>query len=208
MNRLLLAITMIFVLTNGLIAQRKTRELDTQKQDEQKKADDTYGKNDSWKDKMIYGGSFGGGFGSSTIGSTDVKSTFFMIQPIVGYKITDKFQVGIDPLYIYSSRTYTFINKTNLTLSGSVFGPGVFGRYFINENIFAHVEYLGLNYDRYNEKTNSNISEFSNSLFVGGGYMPNGGGNGMYVLFLYDLMYSNTTSFYQSPIDIRVGFVF
>jgi hypothetical protein len=64
MNRILLAITLIFVLINGLLAQRKTRELDTQKQDEQKKADDTYGKNDSWKDKMFYGGNFDIRFGN------------------------------------------------------------------------------------------------------------------------------------------------
>jgi hypothetical protein len=53
MNRILLAITFFFILTSGLFAQRKTRELDTQKQDEQKKADATYGKNDSWKEILL-----------------------------------------------------------------------------------------------------------------------------------------------------------
>ena len=200
MNRILLAITLIFVIKNGLLAQRKTRELDNQKQDEQKKADDTYGKNDSWKDKMIFGGSFGGAIGN--------QSSFFMIQPIVGYKFTDKIQAGISPLYIYSSRTINIGGNKTLTQSINAYGPGVFGRYFVNDNIFAHVEYLGLSYDRYNEKTNSNISEFSNSLFLGGGYMPNGGGSGIYVVALYDLLYDSKTSFYSNPLDIRVGFLF
>ncbi len=199
MNRILLAITMIFVITNGLLAQRKTRELDNQKLDEEKKADDTYGKNDSWKDKMIYGGSFGGALGN--------QSSFFMIQPIVGYKFTDKIQAGISPLYIYSSRTINIGGNKTLTQSINAFGPGVFGRYFVNDNIFAHIEYLGLQYNIYDDFYKKDISKYSNSLFVGGGYMP-GGGSGIYVVALYDLLYDSKTSFYSNPLDIRVGFLF
>lgn len=204
MNRILLAITMIFVITNGLFAQRKTRELDNQKQDEQEKADATYGKNDSWKDKMIYGGNIGGSLGNT--------SSFFMIQPIVGYKVTDKFQVGIDPLYIYSSQTYVIgsnnlVSNKTITQSVNVYGPGIFSRYLITDNIFAHVEYLGLSYNFYEDRTGVKTSEYSNSMFVGGGYMP--GGTGIYVMALYDLLYNNANkNFYQSPLDIRVGFVF
>jgi hypothetical protein len=200
MNRILLTITTIFIFTNGLLAQRKTRELDTQKQDEQKKADATYGKNDSWKDKMIFGGNIGGSIGNT--------SSFFMIQPIVGYKITDKIQAGISPLYIYSSRTYAIGNNKTLTQSINAYGPGIFGRYFINENIFAHTEYLGLQYNIYDDFYKKDVSKYSNSLFIGGGYMPGGGNKGIYVVALYDLLYDSKTSFYSNPLDIRIGFVF
>lgn len=199
MNRTILTIVIIFIFTNILFAQRKTQELDKQKQDEQKNADATYGKNDSWKDKMIFGGNIGGSLGNA--------SSFFMIQPIVGYKFTDKIQAGISPLYIYNSRTYIFQNKS-LTQSISAYGPGIFGRYFINENIFAHTEYLGLKYNKKSEITNTESSHYSNSLFVGGGYMPGGGGSGIYMVALYDLLYNSSTSFYSNPLDIRVGFVF
>lgn len=179
-------------------AQRKTPELDKQKVEEQKQADETYGSNDSWKDRMIYGGNIGGSLGNI--------SSFFMVQPIVGYKITDKFQAGLCPLYIYSSRTYQLTTGKNFTQSVNAFGPGVFGRYLINDNIFAHVEYLGLSYKIYDELTKADISRFSNSAFVGGGYMP--GGTGVYIVALYDLLYNSNTSFYSSPFDIRIGFVF
>ena len=199
MNRILLAITLIFVLINGLLAQRKTRELDTQKQDEQKKADDTYGKNDSWKDKMFYGGNFDIRFGNDY--------SILLIQPIVGYKLTEKFQVGLDPLYIYSSQTFKdYITGANFKLSVNAYGSGLFCRFLINENIFAHAEYMGLNFNTYSESTGKNISKFTNSMYVGGGYMP--GGSGVYFMALYDLLYDSKSSLYRDPIVLRVGFVF
>jgi hypothetical protein len=129
-----------------------------------------------------------------------------MIQPIVGYKFTDKIQAGISPLYIYSSRTYSIGNNKTLTQSVNAYGPGIFGRYFINENIFAHTEYLGLQYNIYDDFFKKDISRYSNSLFFGGGYMP--GDGGIYVVVLYDLLYDSKTSFYANPLDIRIGFVF
>ncbi len=198
MNRIVLTILTVVFFINIATAQRKTPELDKQKVEEQKQADETYGSNDSWKDKMIYGGNIGGSLGNV--------SSFFMVQPIVGYKITDKFQAGLCPLYIYSSRTFQLTTGKNFTQSVNAFGPGVFGRYLINDNIFAHVEYLGLSYKIYDELSRADISRFSNSAFVGGGYMP--GGTGVYIVALYDLLYNTNTSFYASPFDIRIGFVF
>jgi hypothetical protein len=198
MNRIVLTILSAAFLINTAFAQRKTPELDKQKVEEQKQANETYGSNDSWKDKMIYGGNIGGSLGNV--------SSFFMIQPMVGYKITDKFQAGLCPLYIYSSRTYQFTSGKNFTQSINAFGPGVFSRYLINDNIFAHVEYLGLSYKIYDELSGLDVSKFSNSAFVGGGYMP--GGTGVYIVVLYDLLYDSKTSFYSNPLDIRIGFVF
>lgn len=198
MNRIVLTILTAVFFINVAFAQRKTPELDKQKVEEQKQANETYGSNDSWKDRMIYGGNIGGSLGNV--------SSFFMIQPMVGYKITDKFQAGLCPLYIYSSRTYQFTSGKNFTQSVNAFGPGVFGRYLINDNIFAHVEYLGLSYKIYDELSGLDVSKFSNSAFVGGGYMP--GGTGVYIVVLYDLLYDSKTSFYSNPLDIRIGFVF
>lgn len=198
MNRIVLTILTAVFFINVAFAQRKTPELDKQKVEEQKQANETYGSNDSWKDRLIYGGNIGGSLGNV--------SSFFMIQPMVGYKITDKFQAGLCPLYIYSSRTYQFTSGKNFTQSVNAFGPGVFGRYLINDNIFAHVEYLGLSYKIYDELSGLDVSKFSNSAFVGGGYMP--GGTGVYIVVLYDLLYDSKTSFYSNPLDIRIGFVF
>jgi hypothetical protein len=199
MNRIVLTILSAAFLINTAFAQRKTPELDKQKVEVQKQANETYGSNDSWKDKMIYGGNIGGSLGNV--------SSFFMVQPIVGYKITDKFQAGLCPLYIYSSRTFRdYYTGKNFTQSINAYGPGVFGRYLINDNIFAHVEYLGLSFKIYDELSGLDVSKFNNSAFVGGGYMP--GGTGVYIVALYDLLYNSKTSFYSNPLDIRIGFVF
>jgi len=199
MNRIIITIIALFFFTNSLFAQRKTRELDTQKQDEQVKADATYGKNDAWKDKMFYGGNFDVWFSTNY--------SIFLIQPIVGYKLTDKLQIGIDPLYIYSSQTFKdYYTGADFKLSINAYGPGVFSRYLINDNFFAHVEYMGLSYNYYVESTGSNISKFSNSAYVGGGYMP--GGSGLYIMALYDLLHNSKSSLNRDPLVFRVGFVF
>ncbi len=199
MNKLFLTITLLFFYTNILFGQRKTPELDTQKKDEETEANEKFGSNDSWKDKMIYGGNMDVWFSSNY--------SIVLIQPLVGYKITDKFQVGLNPLYIYNSRTFRNLSTgVDFKLNINAYGPGVFSRYFINENIFAHTEYLGLSYNYYIENTGQNISRFSNSAFVGGGYMP--GGSGVYFMALYDLMYDAKTSFYPDPLVVRIGFVF
>lgn len=198
MNKFFLIVSFTLILTNSVLSQRKTPELDTQKNDEEVEANKTFGTNDSWKDKMIYGGNIGGSLGNI--------SSFFMIQPIIGYRISEKFQAGISPLYIYSSRTFQLTSGKTLTQSISAYGPGVYGRYFINPNIFAHTEYLGLSYKIYNEISGVDVSRYSNSMFVGGGYIP--GESGVYIVALYDLLYNSNNSFYNNPIDIRIGFVF
>lgn len=202
MSRILLIMSLVFLFNNASQAQRKAPKLDTQKEDEQKKANEIYGNDDSWKDKIFFGGNVGGSFG--TYGS------FFMIQPTVGYKVTEKFWTGLSPLYIYNSRNYiSYTTGQKFSQSVNAYGPGIFARYFINDEIFANAEYLGLSYTIYNEANGQNISRFSNSAFVGGGYMPGGNSTGgMYFIVLYDLAYDQKTSFYGSPFDIRIGYIF
>jgi hypothetical protein len=206
MNKILVIITLLFLFNNNAIAQRKVQKLDTQKTEEQKKAEETYGRNDNWKDRLFFGGNAGGGAGNG--------GAFILIQPVVGYKITEKFCAGLSPLYIYSSQNVGFrgTSKT-ITLTNNVIGSSIFARYYLLETIFANTEYLGLsfdqvtNFDQINQKF---ITErkWNNSLFLGGGYSPSGGVSGVYVMALYDLLWSRETSFYPSPLDIRIGYIF
>jgi hypothetical protein len=198
MKKLLAFIILGLVISFSAYSQRKKPNLDNQKTDEQKAANEAYGQDDSWKDKVFFGGNLGGGFGNG--------GSFFLIQPIVGYKFTDKIQAGICPMYLHSSRTFELSNGSKKELSVNAYGPGVFGRYFINENFFAHTEYLGIKHTYLNDFDGTEVSKFSNCFYVGGGYTPSDGG--IFAVFLYDLLFDAKTSFYIEPYVIRVGFMF
>lgn len=154
-----------------------------------------YGENTKPKESFASHLYFGGGLGLQ-FGST----TLVEISPLVGYKITPKLSIGISPTYKYYSYQYYGYGK----VSTNVFGGSVFSRYFIFENVFAHVEYETLSYNT-KEPNQSSYMQQINSFFVGGGYNQRIGGNSaMYVLILWNL---NDTPYspYVNPI-IRIGF--
>lgn len=137
---------------------------------------------------------FGGGLGLQ-IGSI----TLIEVSPLVGYKITPKFSVGLSPTYkYYKYNDYYGNQKTN------VFGGSLFSRYVIWNNIFAHVEYESL---YYNVKVPGYdvAKKHFDSFFMGGGYnQPIGMNSAMYVLALWNLN-DTPDSPYINPV-IRVGF--
>lgn len=140
---------------------------------------------------LFFGGGLGLQFGTMTL---------IEISPLVGYKITPKFSVGISPTYKYYSYNYIGYGK----ISTNVFGGSIFSRYFIFENVFAHVEYETLAYNTREPYQPTYMQQF-NSFFVGGGYNQRIGGNSaMYILVLWNL---NDTQYspYSNPV-IRVGF--
>jgi hypothetical protein len=203
-----LFLLLIIVFSLPCWAQRKAKQLDEQQSDEKAKIEQYEGtKKSPFADKLYYGGNLGGGFSTGY--------SLFLIQPIVGYKVTDNFSVGVDPLYIYSSQTYEVSNgvKTfNRELTNHVIGPGVFARYNVIENIFAYTEYQGISfktpvYDKYKadfvDKT-----FWNNNLYLGGGYSSNGSGSGTYIMLIYNVLYDAQNTFYGRPYDIRIGFLF
>lgn len=203
-----LFLLLIIAFTLPCVAQRKAQQLDEQQSDEQAKIEQYEGaKKSSFADKLYFGGNLGGGFSTGY--------SLFLIQPIVGYKVTDNFSVGVDPLYIYSSQTYEVSNGVNTfkrKLTNHVIGPGVFARYNVIENIFAYTEYQGISfktpvYDKYKadfvDKT-----FWNNNLYLGGGYSSNGSGSGTYIMLLYNVLYDSNNTFYGHPYDFRIGFLF
>ena len=159
--------------------------------------DTNFGENSKPKETfashLYFGGGFGLQFGSMTL---------IEISPLAGYKITPKFSIGVSPTYKYYH--YNNYYGQGLDLKTNVFGGSIFSRYFVFENIFAHVEYESLAY-------NTEVPGFTvtrqqyNSFFVGGGYNQRiGGKSAMYILVLWNL---NDTQYspYSNPV-IRVGF--
>jgi len=149
-------------------------------------------KND-FKSHLYFGGGFGLQFGYMTL---------IEVSPLVGYNVTPKFSIGISPTYKYYK--YNDYYGQNLDLKTNVWGGSIFSRYYLFENIFAHVEYESLLYNSQTPGYPETKQQF-NSFFVGGGYNQRIGGNsGMYILVLWNLN-DTPDSPYINPV-IRVGF--
>ena len=198
---------LIVVISLPCFAQRKAQQLDEQQVDEQAKIEQYEGaKKSAFTDKLYFGGNFGLAF--STYNS------YFLIQPIVGYKLTEKFSVGVDPLFVYSSITATnSYNASTKKFSTTVIGPGLFAKYNVIENIFGYGEYQGISYTApvfdATKADYVNKDFWNNNLYIGGGYMSKGSGRGgTYVMFLYNVLYDSKNTFYGRPYDIRIGFLF
>jgi len=150
----------------------------------------------SIKQKMFVGGNVGFQAASGF--------TSFTVAPVLGYRISDDFAVGIGSSYLYFrekiiSPTYTYNFSTH------VFGGSVFARYFVFENIFAHAEYEVLNlktYDSFNERRNIG------NWLVGGGYMQQLGPHFASNLSVLYALNQSPYSPYGSPLIIRPGFLY
>ena len=147
----------------------------------------------SFASHLFFGGGLGLQFGSMTL---------IEVSPLVGYKVTPKFSIGISPTYKYYH--YNDYYGPSLDLKTNVFGGSLFSRYVIWENLFAHIEFETLAYNTEVPGYPVTREQF-NSFFVGGGYnQPIGGNSAMYILALWNLN-DTPNSPYVNPV-IRVGF--
>ncbi len=143
--------------------------------------------------RLIFGGNIGLQFG---------RYTFVDISPLVGYKVTDQLIMGLGATYIYYS-----VDDFPYKYSTNIFGGRAFSKYYLMENLFAHVEYEILNMEVLDDLTYKLVRTNIPSLFVGGGYRQMMGERSAFeLLLLYNLM-EERNSPYQNPI-IRAGFVF
>lgn len=146
-------------------------------------------------DKVYFGGNFGLQFGNQTLVD---------INPLVGYRLTEKLSVGFSATYIYYHITDSYYQ---LDYSTNIYGGSIFTRYYLLENIFAHVEGEVLNLEVPDYFRNRFVRENIFGFYVGGGYrQPLGDRSSLNILLLYNLN-EDRNSPYQNPI-IRVGFGF
>ncbi len=153
-------------------------------------------------DRFYFGGNVGANFGTIT---------FINVAPMVGFRITPRFSVGVGGTYQYwSDKRFT------PTYKQSIYGGSLFSRYMIAEdflgagNLFAHAEYENLfakqpfqdpNTGLITEKTKS-----FPSFFIGGGLaIPIGSRSAFTISALYNPFYDEFNSLYASPLQIRVG---
>ncbi|MFA6925307.1 MAG: hypothetical protein WC223_13760 [Bacteroidales bacterium] len=127
--------------------------------------------------------------------------TFVDISPTLGYKVTEKFIPGISISYKY----LRYADMQN-EFETNIYGGSIFFRYLILENVFAHVEYELLNFDRqlfdpYKPPRRINIE----NLLVGGGYRQEISNNFYTNLLVLWNLNETYYTFYTNPI-IRVSF--
>ncbi len=149
------------------------------------------------RDRFFFGGSLGLQFGNYT---------YVDVSPLVGYKITEKLHAGIGLTYIYYKVNDQYYGKYET----SSYGGRVFGRYYILDNLFGHIEYEILNMEvpdglntsgQYDVLVRENIT----SLMVGGGYAQPIGSNAALTLMILWNLTEEQYSPYQNPI-FRIGF--
>ena len=138
MKKIILAITLSFFFSvsfaqvEGVEVEKPQEETQKEEKKEDQKDDD-----DDEKipliERFYFGGNLGASFGTIT---------FIDVSPMIGYRITPKFSVGVGATYQYwKDSRYTPDFKQ------SIYGGRLFSRYVIAEdflgagNLFAHTEY-------------------------------------------------------------------
>lgn len=143
-------------------------------------------------DRMYFGG--GGTLQFGTI-------TIIGASPLVGYMITDRLSAGV-------GATYQYINYRHIGWSTNTYGGRLFSRYNITPAIYAMGEYESLNMDLYGRSSDL-PRVWVDRLLLGGGYFqPLGRRGGINIGLMYDFLYTQAGSPYQSPWVYRFGFTF
>jgi len=139
---------------------------------------------------------YGGGIG---LGLGDI--TYFSIQPLVGYQVSDRLAVGGSLIYRYTNN-----DRYEPSITTNDFGASVFGRYTIKAPFFAQAELEQLSF----EYVRSNLTTArtdATSLFVGGGAAwPLGSNVSAFATAMYNVSYgSQSPSPYSGPWVFRIG---
>jgi hypothetical protein len=206
---LFLLIAVSFVFVHSVEAQRKIKDMDSDKQEKKDEVENDNKK--SFWDKTQFGGTFFGGL--SNLGG------YVLLQPQMFHHINDHFTAGGGVTYIYIKRTLSS-GSNSLSISDNLYGPNLFLRYNIVQGIFAHTEYAAMNFTSYN-LLGEKQRVWGNSLYLGGGFMQSmgSGTGGAYIMILYDVLWKDdftstatpasfSRTFRPSPWDFRIGFMF
>ncbi len=157
----------------------------------------------AFKDRIYFGGGFSATFGNIT-------SVY--VSPAVGYMITKGLSGGVGITYQYYRD-----DRGGTTIDSNSYGYRFFLRqnlYFIPKlPLFAYGEFENLNFEawQYNPSTDEWYVDrdwYPRTMLGLGIFAPLGRKGGFYFTVLYDVMYSGSTSAYNSPWVYRLGFSF
>jgi len=154
----------------------------------------------TFKDRLYTGGNMAFSAQNSWI--------FIEASPFVGYRVTEKYSVGLGAKYRY-------IGSKQLGINWSIYGGSFFNRYKFTESFFAHAEFEVLR-AYIQDPNNLNYGDRTTvpMLFGGAGYSSSLGGTVMLqLLILYEFI-DHVNSPYQGsyifgsqgpPLIYRVG---
>ena len=192
-------------MASPLLAQSKSK-IKKQKEQENKAYFDESG---GFKHRLWYGVHFGGNFLSFS-------NNYFQIAPIisVGYKATDNFSFGLAGKIDYTYQRYFSTNNTPYKLSTASLGLGIFTRYKVFQNFFAHVEYDQVSIERAKDNmlqldpTGKILKEriWQDHCYVGGGYRSGSEKWGYEIMLLYNLIEDKAQG--NIPFYLRFGFTY
>jgi len=174
--------TLVFVIQiTGFINAQTNNNFDDDDKDSKKKL----------SDKVFFGGSFGLQFGAFTS---------VTVNPIVGYKITPKLEMGMGV-------SYSYFKNSDYNFESSYFGANAFARYFPFASLFVQAEVEALNVDELTSFYYTDNRIWQPGALVGIGYRQNIGQRfGAQFSILYNLMQTESTP-YTNPV-FRIDFVF
>lgn len=210
MKKILLIITLFFFYSVSF-AQVEGVEVEKPKEEkkEEEKKEDKKDKDDDEEmtllDRFYFGGNLGLGFGTITN---------INISPMVGFRLTSRFSVGVGANYQYwKDKRFTPAFVQN------IYGASAFSRFVIAENflntgnLFAHAEYEQL-YAKVRE-FNPNTGLYAErtktfpSTFIGAGMaFPIGNRSAFTISLLYNPFYDQYNSLYGNAFQIRTGAYF
>ncbi len=160
---------------------------------------DTVPRNRFDPSRIMIGGSLGFTFGDYT---------FVNISPLIGYRFTPKVAAGININAQYASQRLRDVNnQTRERNNYSIFGGGLFGRFYPIEQFFIHAQ---PEYNRISLKTTTYYNDVRDvtkrtygapSLLLGGGYaQPVGGNSALTIMILYDVLQDKNSPYMNRPI--------
>ncbi|MBP1620880.1 MAG: hypothetical protein H6Q02_1647 [Acidobacteria bacterium] len=142
---------------------------------------------------------FGGGIGLS-FGTVD----YVEIAPMVGYRVTPDFNLGLSAFYRYRND-----DRYEESVSTNDYGGSLFAQYQVVPTLFLHGEAEYVNYE-YILANLDTASDTDTNLLAGLGYGWPVGGSSIYFLALYNFSYDENdfANPYDSPWVFRVGVTF
>jgi hypothetical protein len=187
-----------FAQVEGVEVEKPKEEIKKEEKKEVKKEKEDDEEKIPLIDRLYFGGNFGASFG---------RWTFVDVSPMVGYKVTPNFSLGV-------GATYQYQNDRNFDVSQSVYGGRLFSRYNIANNflgvgnLFAHAEYEALfaklSYGSFTGRVES--TSLFPAFFIGGGLaFPIGNRSAFTISALYNPFYDQDNTLYGNPLQIRVG---
>ncbi len=149
--------------------------------------------------KVYFGGNF-----IFTLGSY----TSIGIWPLVGYKVTPKLSVGLQPGYEYIK----YNNYYGSDYETSNYGARLFTRYRVIPSAYVHVEFAEINYNlRFQDVPGGQVYEertWVPFLFMGAGLSQQvGGSTYAYVQVLYDVLQDENSPYSNNELFWSVGIV-